>query len=154
MSRLYQGRLHDQRKPVAYAGRRDIKSQKGGDSMTPERFEALREEFLTHEARFPVWKRGEYSPDEDILQNFRKVAESLGFSVEEALAYKALRLVMRIVRAVKTGKYAWAWETEDGEGLKQRIADARDFLLLLAALLEEKNDNEVGGRGKKGTAPR
>jgi len=111
--------------------------------VTPERFEALREEFLTHEA-LPVWKRGEYSSDEDILQNFRKVAELRGFPVEEALAY---RLVLRIVRAVEAGKYAWAWETEGGEGLKQRIADARNYLLLLAACLEDKNDNEVGGRG-------
>ena len=147
MSRLYQGRLHDQRKPVAYAGRRDIKSQKGGDSVTPERFEALREEFLTHEAWNPVWKRGEYSPDEDILQTFRKKAELSGFPAEAILAYNSLRLVRRIVRAVETGKYAWAWETEDGEGLKQCIADARNYLLLLAALLEDKNDNEVGGRG-------
>ena len=106
--------------------------------LTPERFEALREEFLTHEARIPVWKRGEYSPNVDILQTFRKKAELSGFPAEAILAYNSLRLVRRIVRAVETGKYAWAWETEDGEGLKQCIADARNYLLFLAACLEEE----------------
>lgn len=52
--------------------------------MTPEQFENLREEFLSHE----------------------------------------------------TGKYDWDWETDGGEGLKQRIVDARNYLLLLAACLE------------------
>jgi hypothetical protein len=46
--------------------------------VTPAHFEALREEFLTHEARILDWKRGEYSPNEDRLQNFREVAEFWG----------------------------------------------------------------------------
>ena len=109
--------------------------------MTPERFEALREEFLTHEARIMDWKRDEYSPQEDRLQNFREVAEFLGRTpAEVALAY-LMKHVQSIALAVKTGKYAWAWETEGGEGLKQRIADARNYLLLLAACLEEANDS-------------
>ncbi len=108
--------------------------------MTPERFEALREEFLTHEARildWKHWKRGEYSPNEDILQNFRKVAEFLGRTpAEVALAYNLMKDVQSIALAVKTGKYTWSWEADGGEGLKQRIADARSYLLLLAAFLE------------------
>jgi hypothetical protein len=47
-----------------------------------------------------------------------------------------MKHVQSIALAVRTGKYAWAWETEGGEGLKQRIADARNYLLLLAACLE------------------
>ena len=152
MSRLYQGRLHDQRKPVAYAGRRDIKSQKGGDSVTPERLKALREEFLTHEARFPVWKRIEQlPPNVDMLGFYREMAKLRRTPAEVYFANCLVGQVQSIARAVKTGKYTWswgwAWETEGDEGLKQRIAYVRNNLLLLAALLEEKNDNEVGGRG-------
>ena len=109
--------------------------------MTPERFEALREEFLTHEAGDLDGKRGEYSPNVDVLGFYREVSELRRTPAEVALAYTSLMLIQEIVRAVKTGKYAWAWETEDGEGLKQCIADARNFLLLLAACLEEENEH-------------
>lgn len=117
--------------------------------MTPERFEALREEFLTHEVP-PIWKRWKrrgYPPNVDVLGFYREVAKLRQAPTEVALACTSLSLVQEIVRAVKTGKYVWAWEAEDGEGLKWRIAHARHFLLLLAACLEDKNDNEVGGRG-------
>ena len=110
--------------------------------MTPEQFENMRDDFLVHEARILDWKRGEYSPNEDRLQNFREVAEFLGRTpAEVALAY-LMKHVQSIALAVRTGKYAWAWETVEGEGLKQRIADARNYLLLLAACLEEES-NEI-----------
>ena len=110
--------------------------------MTPEQFEILREEFLSHEAKILDWKRGEYSPDEDRLLNFREVAEFLGRTpAEVALAY-LMKHIQSIALAVRTGKYAWAWETEGGEGLKQRFADARNYLLLLAACIEEAEGEE------------
>lgn len=119
--------------------------------MTPERLKALREEFLTHEARFPVWKRiDRLPPNVDMLGFYREVAKLRQTPAEVYFAYYLVGQVQSIARAVKTGKYTWswdwAWETGDA-GLKQRIADVRHDLLLLAALLEEKNDNEVGGRG-------
>ncbi len=109
--------------------------------MTPERFEALREDFLKQEARELDGERGEYSPNVDVLGFYREVSELMRIPAEVALAYTSLMQVQEIVRAVKTGKYAWDWETEDGEGLKQCIADARNYLLLLAALLEEENEH-------------
>lgn len=111
--------------------------------MTPERFEALREDFLKQEARELDGERGEYSPNVDVLGFYREVSELMRIPAEVALAYTSLMQVQEIVRAVKTGKYAWDWETEDGEGLKQCIADARNYLLLLAACLEEKHVREV-----------
>ena len=106
--------------------------------MTPEQFENLRDEFLIHEARLLDWKAGEYSNKTDRLMNFRQVAEFLNQRpAEVALAY-LLKHVQSITLAVRTGHYAWAWETEGGEGLKQRIADARNYLLLLAACLDEE----------------
>ena len=45
-----------------------------------------------------------------------EVAEFLGRTpAEVALAY-LMKHVQSIALAVKTGKYAWAWETEGGEG--------------------------------------
>lgn len=108
---------------------------------TPEQFEILREEFLTHEARILDWKRGEYSPDEDRLLNFRQVAEFEGRTPAEVALTWLLKHIQSITLAVRSADYAWAWETEGGEGLKQRIADARNYLLLLAACLEEANDS-------------
>ena len=106
--------------------------------MTPERFEALREEFLTHEARILDWKRGEYSPDEDRLLNFHQVAEFLDHRPAVVALTWLLKHIQSITLAVQSAEYAWTWETEGGEGLKQRIADARNYLLLLAACLEEE----------------
>lgn len=106
--------------------------------MTPDQFENLRDEFLVREARILDWKAGEYTAGQDRLLNFKQVAEFLNQRpAEVALAY-LLKHVQSITLAVRTGHYAWAWETEGGEGLKQRIADARNYLLLLAACLDEE----------------
>lgn len=106
--------------------------------MTPDQFEILRDEFLVHEARILDWKRNEYSPDEDRLQNFREVAEFSGRQMSEVALIWLLKHIQSISLAVQSKKYAWTWQTESGEGLKQRIADARNYLLLLAACLDEE----------------
>ncbi|HHV98584.1 MAG TPA: hypothetical protein GXX36_03265 [Clostridiaceae bacterium] len=106
--------------------------------MTPEQFENLREEFMEHEAKILDWKRGEYSPNEDRLQNFREVADFLDRRPSEVALTYLLKHIQSIALAVRSGKYSWSWNTEGGEGLKQRIADARNYLLLLAACLDEE----------------
>ena len=108
--------------------------------MTPEQFEILRDEFLIREARILDWKAGEYTANRDRLLNFREVADFLGQKPAEVALVYLLKHVQSIALSVRTGKYAWAWEKEGGEGLKQRIADARNYLLLLAACLEEENE--------------
>jgi hypothetical protein len=111
-----------------------------GDRMTPQQFENLRDEFLTREARILYWKRGEYSPSEDRLLNFRQVAALTGLRMTEVALIWLLKHIQSITLAVQSAEYAWTWETEGGEGLKQRFADARNYLLLLAACLEEENN--------------
>lgn len=111
--------------------------------MTPQQFENLRDEFLTREARILDWKRGEYSPNEDRLQNFREVAALTGLRLSEVALIWLLKHIQSIALAVRTENYAWVWTTEGGEGLKQRIADARNYLLLLAACLEEEGGQNV-----------
>lgn len=107
--------------------------------MTPQQFENLRDEFLTHEARILDWKRGEYAPNDDRLQNFREVAAFFGQRPAEVALTYLMKHIQSIALAVRTGNYAWAWTKEGGEGLKQRFADARNYLLLLAACLEEES---------------
>lgn len=106
--------------------------------MTPEQFENLRDEFLIREARILDWKAGEYSPNEDRLLNFRQVADLLGQRPSEVALSYLLKHIQSIALAVRSNTYSWAWETEGGEGLKQRIADARNYLLLLAGCLDEE----------------
>lgn len=111
--------------------------------MTPEQFENLRDDFMVQEARILDHKRSEYCSDSDRLQNFREVAEFLGQRpAEVSLAY-LLKHIQSIALAVRTGKYSRTWHTDHGEGLKQRIADARNYLLLLAACLEEESKEEA-----------
>jgi hypothetical protein len=43
-----------------------------------------------------------------------------------------------IKKAVLEEKYNWQWRTEDGEGMKQRIADIRNYFILVAALMSEE----------------
>ena len=107
--------------------------------MTKDCFEELREEFLEHEAGILEWKRGEYAPNDDRLQNFREVAALTGLRLSEVALIWLLKHIQSIALAVRTGNYAWAWTKEGGEGLKQRFADARNYLLLLAACLEEES---------------
>ena len=111
--------------------------------FTPARFEQLVKEFQEQESKILSHKGNEYSDQEDRLLNFREVAEFLGRTpAEVALAY-LMKHIQSIALAVKTGKYAWTWATEGGEGLKQRIADARNYLLLLAACLEAEKDSAM-----------
>ena len=109
--------------------------------FTPARFEQLVKEFQEQEGKIMSHKGNEYSPHEDRLLNFHQVAEFLGRTPAEVALSYLLKHIQSIALAVRTGKYAWAWETEGGEGLKQRIADARNYLLFLAACLEEANDS-------------
>lgn len=106
----------------------------------PEQFENLRDEFLVHEARIMDHKRDEYSSDNDRLQNFREVAGLSGEKMSEVALIWLLKHIQSIALAVRTGEYSWSWHTDHGEGLKQRIADARNYLLLLAACLEEETE--------------
>ena len=63
------------------------------------------------------------------------------FELVKPVIYRGCAFVVDIseLGTVRTGKYRWCWETEEGEGLKQRIADARNYLQLLAACLEEES---------------
>jgi aryl-alcohol dehydrogenase-like predicted oxidoreductase len=63
--------------------------------MTPQQFENLRDEFLTREARILDWKREEYSPNEDRLQNFREVAALTGLRMTEVALIWLLKHIQK-----------------------------------------------------------
>lgn len=101
-------------------------------------FEKLCKDFWDHEMDLMEWKAGEYTNDNDRIKNFRMVAEFLNMTPAQVALTYLLKHIQSITLAVCGRPYTWAWETESGEGLKQRIADARNYLLLLAACIDDE----------------
>jgi len=113
------------------------------DRVTQEDFDEVIEEF--HEATVDILssKGDEYATDDDRLMNFRTVGDMAGMDPEEVTVTYLLKHVQRLSKAVREDDYEWAWRHDDGsEALKQRVADAINYLLLLALALEA-NEREV-----------
>ncbi len=108
--------------------------------MTNQEFENLREEFLSKEVELLEWKGGEYGSYCDRLLNFKEIANFVGLDGTAICLLYLLKHIQSITLAIKNNKHSdkWFWQDEKGEGLKQRIADARNYLLLLAACIEEE----------------
>ncbi len=110
------------------------------------RFYELYSEFLEHEMKLLDVKRDEYTEDgeADSLQNFRQVAAFEGRSPEEVCLTYIIKHMQSLQRAVSTGEYINDWWSEERgvEGIKQRIADIRNYMLLLAAILDDKECDE------------
>lgn len=110
-----------------------------------ERFTDLVSEFTSVEASLLKIKRSEYTQEEDdCLQNFRQVGDFLGLEPEMVCLVYLTKHFQSIQRAVESGEYSFSWWDEQGnvEGLKQRISDLRNYLLLLSAILDEKEGSE------------
>ena len=112
--------------------------------MKPDKFKELVREFQGIEEQIMRLKREDYASGEDRLQNVREVARFTGINESEVALTYLLKHIQSIKDAVMLTKHLdddgekWCWNTGDGEGLKQRIADARNYLLLLAACIEEE----------------
>ncbi len=106
--------------------------------MKPEQFERLVSEFTDKEDEILNWKRNEYSGNDDRIQNFREVANLKGCKASEIALTYLLKHIQAISHQVGRESFEWEWETAGGEGLKQRFADARNYLLLLAACIQEE----------------
>jgi|LSQX01.1.fsa_nt_gb hypothetical protein len=106
--------------------------------MKPLTFERIVKEFKEKEDELLRWKAGEYASGADRLKNFREVARLTGRKMSEVALMYLLKHIQSISQQVSTGVYRWEWETGGKEGLKQRIADAANYLHLLAACLEEE----------------
>jgi hypothetical protein len=106
--------------------------------MTNTELLQLRQEFQEKEARLLGTKNADYATEDDRLWNFRAQAPLQGMEPSQVALTHLLKHIITIAKAVMNGEGEWVWETEKGEGLKQRFADARCYLLLLAACLEEE----------------
>lgn len=107
-------------------------------TYTYKDFDDLVAEFLSREQQLMQWKTGEYANEKDRLLNFHQVGELMGRPPAEIVLAYLLKHIQSITLAVMAGKFKWKWEEDGKEGLKQRIADARNYLLLLAACLDEE----------------
>ena len=111
--------------------------------MDTATFAAIVDEFVQTERDMLGLKAGEYSSGGDRLWNFHRAAELLGKRPSEVALDYLTKHYLAIVKAVMEGTGGWDWRGPDHakapvEGLKQRIADARNYLLLMAACLEEE----------------
>ncbi len=112
-------------------------------TYTPEKFNELVAEFLEKEEKILGWKRGEYAAGEDRLENFRTVGEFVKQRPAEVALCYLMKHIQSIGVAVETGNFKWIWHDKEGnEGMKQRLADARNYLLLLGACLEQEREND------------
>ena len=112
--------------------------------MNPKQFNHLIGEFEEREQEILDWKTGEYSDNVDRLQNFREIAEFMGDKpvkiTPRMLAFLyAMKHIQSIKNALVEDRINWCWEDDSGEGTKQRLADIRNYMLLLAGCLDEEN---------------
>ena len=119
---------------------------------TKDLFVKLVEEFQQQEAKLLKIKRGEYTraSQGDTLANFRQVAAFEGRRPAETCLTYIFKHIQSLQQAVASDSYDFTWwgEEKGVEGIKQRIADARNFLLLLAAIMDDeqryKSDMAMG----------
>ena len=87
------------------------------------------------------YKENEYAADTDTLLNFHRMGPFLGLTPSQYCMVLVGKHMQGIAHQVMRGKWLWAYRTEDGgEGLKQRIVDAINYLMLLFALLHEEHE--------------
>lgn len=109
--------------------------------MNGNRCRYLWDNILGNAERVMGAKARDYTGDDDRLANFRRRAQVLEVETPAVVAGDLTKHVDCLVQAAISPERggAWSWETRDGgEGLKQRIADSINYLLLLAAAFEER----------------
>ena len=111
------------------------------------KFDELLIKMIEQERVLLNYKRGEYAKGTaDVLINFKQNAAFLERSPEEICLAYTMKHIQSISRSVMSSsrmdtdlKFEWV-DAAGKEGLAQRFADARNYLILLAALIKEKED--------------
>lgn len=114
--------------------------------MDNQSLQNIREDMLSKESELLDIKGGEYGADFDRLLNFKEIGDFLDMRATEVCLVLLLKHIQSITLAIKSGNYhsRWYWKDEKGnEGLKQKIADARNYLLLLAACIEDEGSQNM-----------
>ncbi len=126
--------------------------------MNQNEFKNLYVEMKGREQMLLGFKRGEYAKDDkDVLINFKQVGVVSQQSPEQVCMTYLLKHIQSIAMAVRHDQgIKFEWDKKDGgEGLAQRFADARNYLVLLAGLIidaekadkSESNDEHYGDLG-------
>lgn len=108
--------------------------------MNVDRFNVVVEHFTERENALLGTKRADYARgDQDCLINFKEVPIIMGTTPQLYCLTLLMKHIHSIIQAAKKGiePPEWVWASPQGEGLKQHVADARNFLVLFAALVEE-----------------
>lgn len=109
--------------------------------MNRDIFEKLYSEFENMERNLLLTKRSEYARDEDVLINFKNTAELTGLSPEDVCLVFLMKHVQAVAKAANSRDTRLSWGgTGAVEGFSQRISDARNYLILLAALIKERGE--------------
>lgn len=104
-------------------------------------FNQIYREFRDREEKLIHGKNDRYNPGDDRLAHFKKAAQRCGITPSQLCLTYMQKHLITIEDAVKSGDLSnLAWEDQSGEGLWQRIADVRAYLILLAMLLEEERE--------------
>ncbi len=112
--------------------------------MRQEQFIEILQELRENEDQLLDAKGQKYASDNDRLQNFREIAAFLGLDMSMVTLILMLKHIQSIADAVRSNNIDWCWRREDGgEGLKQHFADARNYLPLLAACIEEEQNSNL-----------
>ncbi len=109
--------------------------------MNQNQFDELLNELLDKEDQILRSKGKEYAQDTDRLQNFRERAHFEGRTLSEVALGDMMKHIQSIKKAVQDGQIEeWRYTNKNGgEGLKQRFVDARNYLALLMACIEEEH---------------
>lgn len=107
-------------------------------TYTQEDFDRLISELWQGSGALLKSKGAEYASNEERLGNFKRIATASGVSPER-VAFIFLQKHVDSIGQSLDMPLTFEWETDSGrEGLKQRVADAMNYLLLLSACLEAR----------------
>jgi hypothetical protein len=119
--------------------------------MDLKRFEEVYKDFEEHERALLISKRSEYAMNSDVLSNFKATALSCGMEPEEVCVVLMMKHTQAICKMARDKSVRLSWGGNGAiEGTSQRISDARNYLLLLAALIDEREPRPYFGASTAG----
>jgi hypothetical protein len=107
----------------------------GGETMTNERYEALKLKRFEERTKMASGKANEYAKDDDRLANFKEIAAALGIeplTVAGVYWYKHVSAMLTFIR-----KNQQKADHKLSEPIEGRIQDDQEYLDLIAALIDE-----------------
>ena len=109
--------------------------------MYRDEFEALLDGWLQHIKNILSTKSEEYSSDDDVLRNFNDTAELNGVEPEYALWGFVSKHIIALKDFIKMAEEEGVFVTRSQ--WYEKINDIICYLLLLKALLKERENNET-----------